>query len=49
MSSAAVAFAQENHPRFVDELKDLLRIPSVSTLPEHEGDCRQPRSCWRRS
>jgi acetylornithine deacetylase/succinyl-diaminopimelate desuccinylase-like protein len=40
MSSSAVAFARQNHPRFLIELKDLLRIPSVSTLPEHKGDCR---------
>jgi acetylornithine deacetylase/succinyl-diaminopimelate desuccinylase-like protein len=39
MSSSAVAYAQRNHPRFLDELKALLRIPSVSTLPEHAGDC----------
>jgi acetylornithine deacetylase/succinyl-diaminopimelate desuccinylase-like protein len=25
----------------LNELKDLLRIPSVSTLPEHKGDCRR--------
>jgi acetylornithine deacetylase/succinyl-diaminopimelate desuccinylase-like protein len=41
MSSPAVAFARQNHPRFLDELKALLRIPSVSTLPEHAGDCRR--------
>ena len=41
MSSSAIAFAHQNHPRFLDELKDLLRIPSISTLPEHAGDCRQ--------
>lgn len=41
MSSSAVAFAQQNHSRFLRELKDLLRIPSVSTLPEHKGDCRR--------
>ena len=39
MSSSAVVFASQNHPRFLDELKALLRIPSVSTLPEHAGDC----------
>ncbi|HUY80543.1 MAG TPA: dipeptidase [Acidobacteriaceae bacterium] len=38
MSSAAVDFARQNYPRFLDELKTLLRIPSVSTLPEHKGD-----------
>ena len=39
MSSSAVDFANKNHPRFLDELKALLRIPSISTLPEHKGDC----------
>ena len=41
MSSSAVEFARQNYPRFLDELKALLRIPSISTLPEHKGDCRQ--------
>jgi acetylornithine deacetylase/succinyl-diaminopimelate desuccinylase-like protein len=41
MSSSAVDFARKNHPRFLNELKDLLRIPSISTLPEHKGDCRR--------
>ncbi len=41
MSSSALAFARQNQPRFVDELKALLRIPSISTLPEHKEDCRK--------
>jgi acetylornithine deacetylase/succinyl-diaminopimelate desuccinylase-like protein len=41
MSSSAAQFAAQNHPRFVQELKDLLRIPSISTLPEHAPDCRR--------
>lgn len=41
MPSSAVAYAQENHARFLNELKDLLRIPSISTLPEHAADCRR--------
>jgi acetylornithine deacetylase/succinyl-diaminopimelate desuccinylase-like protein len=41
MSSPAVRFATENHARFLGELKDLLRIPSISTLPEHKDDCRR--------
>ena len=41
MSSSAVEYARQNYPRFLDELKDLLRIPSVSTLPEHKDDCRK--------
>jgi acetylornithine deacetylase/succinyl-diaminopimelate desuccinylase-like protein len=39
MSSSAVDYARQNYQRFLDELKALLRIPSVSTLPEHAGDC----------
>ena len=39
--SSAVAFAHQNYPRFLDDLKALLRIPSVSTLPEHKADCRK--------
>ena len=38
MSGDAVAYARENSARFLEELKDLLRIPSVSTLPEHKRD-----------
>jgi acetylornithine deacetylase/succinyl-diaminopimelate desuccinylase-like protein len=40
MSSSAVAFAKDpaNQQRFLAELKDLLRIPSVSTLPQHKED-----------
>ncbi len=41
MSQKAVVFAREHGKRFVSELKDLLRIPSVSTAPEHAGDVRR--------
>ena len=41
MASAAVSYARENQQRFLNELKDLLRIPSVSTLPEHKDDVRR--------
>jgi acetylornithine deacetylase/succinyl-diaminopimelate desuccinylase-like protein len=40
-SKAAVEFAKQNKNRFVEELKALLRIPSISTLPEHVGDVRR--------
>ena len=40
MSSSAITYAHQNYPRFLDELKALLRIPSISTLPEHMADCR---------
>jgi acetylornithine deacetylase/succinyl-diaminopimelate desuccinylase-like protein len=38
MPSAAIDYARKNSTRFLDELKTLLRIPSVSTLPEHKQD-----------
>jgi acetylornithine deacetylase/succinyl-diaminopimelate desuccinylase-like protein len=38
MPSAAIEYARQNHSRFLGELKTLLRIPSVSTLPEHQAD-----------
>src|ERR1700761_8819674 len=41
MSEAAIAYAQKNGQQFVEELKELLRIPSVSTSPEHAGDVRK--------
>jgi len=41
MSFFRHCFRRQNHPRFLDELRALLRIPSVSTLPEHKGDCRK--------
>jgi acetylornithine deacetylase/succinyl-diaminopimelate desuccinylase-like protein len=41
MASSAVDFARSNQQRFLDELKDLLRIPSVSTLEEHRPDIQK--------
>jgi acetylornithine deacetylase/succinyl-diaminopimelate desuccinylase-like protein len=38
---SANAFVDQNKDRLLSELKDLLRIPSVSTLPEHAGDVRR--------
>ncbi|HEY2824232.1 MAG TPA: dipeptidase [Gemmatimonadales bacterium] len=35
------AFVQANRARMLEELKTLLRIPSVSTDPKHDGDCRK--------
>lgn len=36
-----LAYAQQHRDRFVDELKTLLRIPSISTLPQHREDVRR--------
>ena len=41
LSETAVTFARNNRDRFVDELKALLRIPSVSTDPAHAADTRR--------
>jgi acetylornithine deacetylase/succinyl-diaminopimelate desuccinylase-like protein len=41
MASPAVDFARSNQPRFLNELKDLLRIPSISTLEEHKSDVQK--------
>ncbi|MDQ2926120.1 MAG: dipeptidase [Acidobacteriota bacterium] len=38
---AAIGFAKANAARFVEELKALLRIPSISTTPERAGDVRR--------
>src|ERR1035437_10992036 len=38
MASPPGDFARNNQPRFLDELKTLLRIPSISTLDEHKSD-----------
>jgi len=40
-TDAAVTYATTNAGRFVDELKALLRIPSVSTDPAHVADVRR--------
>ncbi len=39
--ASAVEFAHKNELQFLEELKLLLRIPSVSTLPEHKEDVRR--------
>ncbi|MBI3997445.1 MAG: dipeptidase [Armatimonadetes bacterium] len=35
---AALSYAREHRARFLDDLIDFLRIPSVSTAPEHAAD-----------
>ncbi|MGD1093348.1 MAG: dipeptidase [Bryobacteraceae bacterium] len=41
MSQATTAFVEQNKDRLLEELKTFLRIPSVSTLPEHSGDVQR--------
>jgi acetylornithine deacetylase/succinyl-diaminopimelate desuccinylase-like protein len=38
VSQATNAFVETNKDRFLEELKTFLRIPSISTLPEHAPD-----------
>jgi acetylornithine deacetylase/succinyl-diaminopimelate desuccinylase-like protein len=38
MSAATDAFVKQNQPRLLEELKQFLRIASISTLPEHRPD-----------
>jgi acetylornithine deacetylase/succinyl-diaminopimelate desuccinylase-like protein len=40
-ADAALAYADEHRDAFLDDLKALLRIPSISTLPEHTGDIQR--------
>src|ERR1700716_2158914 len=37
----AFDFAAAHRREFVDELKDLIRIPSISTTPENAGDMKR--------
>jgi acetylornithine deacetylase/succinyl-diaminopimelate desuccinylase-like protein len=38
---AALTYADAHRETFLDELKDLLRIPSISTLPQHKKDIKK--------
>ena len=38
MLEQALNYAQENRETFLSQLRDWLRIPSISTLPEHRDD-----------
>ncbi len=42
-----LAYARQNQERFLEELKEFLRIPSVSTQPERESDI-QAAAVWLR-
>jgi acetylornithine deacetylase/succinyl-diaminopimelate desuccinylase-like protein len=41
MLDSALQFAEGNKTNALEELKAFLRIPSISTLPEHTGDVRR--------
>jgi len=38
LPAATDAFVNQNRDRLLDELKEFIRIPSISTLPEHRAD-----------
>jgi acetylornithine deacetylase/succinyl-diaminopimelate desuccinylase-like protein len=40
-SSKAIAYAKNNHERYLAELKELLAIPSISTLSQHKPDMQR--------
>lgn len=45
MTTASIpAYIDANRDRFLDELKALIAIPSISTLPEHQDDLRRAAS-----
>ena len=41
MSTALYDYYQTNREKHLDGLLQLLKIPSISTLPEHKPDIRQ--------
>jgi acetylornithine deacetylase/succinyl-diaminopimelate desuccinylase-like protein len=41
MSEATNTYVRSNSERFLNELNEFLRIPSISTLPENAGDVRR--------
>jgi acetylornithine deacetylase/succinyl-diaminopimelate desuccinylase-like protein len=41
MSQQVETYITEHESQFLDDLKGWLRIPSISTLPEHAGDIRR--------
>lgn len=41
MTTPSFEYYQANRDRFLEGLKSLLKIPSVSTLPEHKSDVRR--------
>src|SRR6266567_2481655 len=45
MSTTTDTFVRESQGRFLEALKTFLRIPSVSTLPEHKGDIQRAAGC----
>ena len=47
-ASPWASFLERQRPRFLAEIQDFLRIPSVSALPEHRGDV-EAAAAWVKS
>src|ERR1700742_2362743 len=45
MSQATDNYVRQNESRFLEELKEFLRIPSISTAPEHKQDTHRAAEC----
>lgn len=43
------AYINENKERFLDELFGLIRIPSISSLPEHKDDMYRAAKYWQKT
>jgi len=41
MTTTAHSYAQSHQERFLEQLKTLIRIPSISTLPQHAADVQR--------
>src|SRR5512140_963133 len=41
MLKEALDYAHQNHERFINEMKEILAIPSISTDPEHKADMQR--------
>ena len=44
--SKLISYYEENGDRFIEGLKELLRIPSISALPAHQADVRRAADFW---
>ncbi len=45
----ALAYARHHRPRFLAELKDFIRFPTISSQPEHAGDLKKCAAWLARS
>lgn len=43
------AYIQKNEKRFINELFELIRIPSISSLSEHKNDMIKCAKCWQKN